>query len=90
MDKEELGERLVEARKRNTAHKYEEQFTTTVRVAGKGESKSRAFADALNHVQAAVMKSSSRILLRIEPQDVTVVHAREAVRKRRFCSSFAP
>ena len=58
-----------------------EQFTTTVRVAGKGESKSRAFADALNHVQAAVMKSSSRILLRIEPQDVTVVHAREAVRK---------
>ncbi|EPF42210.1 putative cytoplasmic protein, partial [Klebsiella pneumoniae subsp. pneumoniae CIP 52.145 = B5055] len=25
-----------------------EQFTTTVRVAGKGESKSRAFADALN------------------------------------------
>ncbi|MCG6522840.1 DUF4312 family protein, partial [Vibrio parahaemolyticus] len=50
-----------------------EQFTTTVRVAGKGESKSRAFADALNHVQAAVMKSSSRILLRIEPQDVTVV-----------------
>ncbi|PLL03976.1 cytoplasmic protein, partial [Klebsiella pneumoniae] len=26
-----------------------EQFTTTVRVAGKGESKSRAFADALNH-----------------------------------------
>ncbi len=28
------------------------------------------------------MKSSSRILLRIEPQDVTVVHAREAVRKR--------
>ncbi len=46
-----------------------EQFTTTVRVAGKGESKSRAFADALNHVQAAVMKSSSRILLRIEPQE---------------------
>lgn len=65
-----------------------EQFTTTVRVAGKGESKSRAFADALNHVQAAVMKTSSHILLRIEPQDVTVVHAREAVRKRPSCSSF--
>ncbi len=87
MDKEELGERLVEARKK-TAHKYEEQFTTTVRVAGKGESKSRAFADALNHVQAAVMKSSSRILLRIEPQDVTVVHAREAVRKEAFLFFF--
>ncbi len=65
-----------------------EQFTTTVRVAGKGESKSRAFADALNHVQAAVMKSSSRILLRIEPQDVTVVHAREAVRKEAFLFFF--
>ena len=61
-----------------------EQFTTTVRVAGKGESKSRAFADALNHV----MKSSSRILLRIEPQDVTVVHAREAVRKEAFLFFF--
>ncbi|UMX63895.1 DUF4312 family protein [Klebsiella pneumoniae] len=65
-----------------------EQFTTTVRVAGKGESKSRAFAAALNHVQAAVMKSSSRILLRIEPQDVTVVHAREAVRKEAFLFFF--
>lgn len=65
-----------------------EQFTTTVRVAGKGESKSRAFADALNHVQAAVMKTSSHILLRIEPQDVTVVHAREAVRKEAFLFFF--
>ncbi|MDU2481069.1 MAG: DUF4312 family protein [Klebsiella sp.] len=63
-----------------------EQFTTTVRVAGKGESKSRAFADAL--VQAAVMKTSSHILLRIEPQDVTVVHAREAVRKEAFLFFF--
>lgn len=65
-----------------------EQFTTTVRVAGKGESKSRAFADALNHVQAAVMKSSSRILLRIEPQDVTVFMRAKRYEKRRFCSSF--
>ena len=47
-----------------------EQFTTTVRVTGKGESKTRAFADALNHVQAAVMKTSSHILLRIEPQNI--------------------
>ncbi len=29
-----------------------EQFTTTVRVKGKGDAKARAFADALNHVQA--------------------------------------
>ena len=65
-----------------------EQFTTTVRGTGKGESKTRAFADALNHVQAAVMKTSSRILLRIEPQDVAVVHAREAVRKEAFLFFF--
>jgi uncharacterized protein (TIGR03578 family) len=65
-----------------------EQFTTTVSVKGKGESKARAFADALNHVQAAVMKTSPHILLRIEPQDVKVVHAHEATRKKRFCSSF--
>jgi uncharacterized protein (TIGR03578 family) len=66
-----------------------EQFTTTVRVKGKGEPK-RAFADALNHVQAAVMKASPHILLRIEPQDVQVVHAREAVRKEAFLFFFAP
>ena len=54
-----------------------EQFTTTVRVTGKGEAKARAFADALNHVQAAVMKASPHILLRIEPQDVQVVQARK-------------
>jgi len=65
-----------------------EQFTTTVRVTGKGESKTRAFADALNHVQAAVMKTSSHILLRIEPQDVAVIYAREAVRKEAFLFFF--
>ncbi|PWC09551.1 cytoplasmic protein [Brenneria roseae subsp. americana] len=64
------------------------QFTTTVRVRGKGETKSRAFADALNHVQATVMQSSPHILLRIEPQDVQVVHAREAVRKEAFLFFF--
>ncbi|KNC90974.1 DUF4312 family protein [Trabulsiella odontotermitis] len=65
-----------------------EQFTTTVKVKGKGDSKARAFSDALNHVQAAVMKSSPHILLRIEPQDVQVVHAREAVRKEAFLFFF--
>ncbi len=40
-----------------------------------GESKRQAtpkhapFADALNHVQSAVMRESRHILLRIEPQD---------------------
>ena len=62
-----------------------EQFTTTVRVKGKGDAKARAFADALNHVQAAVMKASPHILLRIEPQDV---QAQEAVRKEAFLFFF--
>lgn len=65
-----------------------EQFTTTVRVKGKGEDKARAFADALSHVQAAVMKTSPRILLRIEPQDVEVVQAQVAVRKEAFLFIF--
>ena len=64
-----------------------EQFTTTVRVKGKGDAKARAFADALNHVQAAVMKASPHILLRIEPQDVQVVQA-QAVRKEAFLFFF--
>ncbi|MGR7122128.1 DUF4312 family protein [Klebsiella aerogenes] len=65
-----------------------ELFTTTVRVKGKGEAKARAFADALNQVQGTVMKSSPHILLRIEPQDVSVVHAQEAVRKEAFLFFF--
>ena len=90
MDKEELGERPVQAAKETRRLSMKEQFTTTVRVTGKGETKARAFADALNHVQAAVMKASPHILLRIEPQDVQVVQARESVRKEAFYSSFAP
>ncbi|EDX9482917.1 DUF4312 family protein [Salmonella enterica] len=65
-----------------------ETFTTTVRVKGKGETKARAFAAALNHVQAAVMKASPHILLRIEPQDVRVVQAHETVRKEAFLFFF--
>jgi uncharacterized protein (TIGR03578 family) len=61
-----------------------EQFTTTVSVTGKGESKARAFADALNHVQAAVMKTSPHILLRIEPQDVRLFMRVKRYGKRRF------
>lgn len=65
-----------------------EQFITTVRVKGKGETKARAFSDALNHVQAAVMNASPHILLRIEPQEVEVVHAHEATRKEGFLFFF--
>ncbi|AFJ48575.1 DUF4312 family protein [Shimwellia blattae] len=65
-----------------------EQFTTTVSVSGKGDSKEKAFADALNKVQGSVMKSSPHILLRIEPQDVKVVSAQVTARKEAFLFFF--
>lgn len=65
-----------------------EQLTKTVRVSGKGDTKSKAFADALSHVQGTVMKATSHILLRIEPQDVKVVKAQVAVRKEAFLFIF--
>jgi len=65
-----------------------EQFTSTVNVSGKGDSKEKAFADALSRVQSTLLKSSGKVLLRIEPQDVRVVLARESVRKERFLFFF--
>lgn len=65
-----------------------ETFTTTVNVSGKGESKERAFADALSRVQNTVLKATNKVLLRIEPQDVKVVQARQSVRKEKFLFFF--
>lgn len=65
-----------------------EQFTTTVNVSGKGDSKEKAFADALSRVQSSLLKTSGKVLLRIEPQEVRVVLARESVRKERFLFFF--
>lgn len=65
-----------------------EHFTTTVNVSGKGDSKARAFADALSRVQNTLLKSTSKVLLRIEPQEVQVVQARERVRKEKFLFFF--
>jgi uncharacterized protein (TIGR03578 family) len=65
-----------------------EQFTTTVNVSGKGDSKERAFADALSRVQNTVLKSTNKVLLRIEPEDVKVVQARESVRLEKFLFFF--
>ena len=58
-----------------------EQYTTSVKVEGKGDSKAKAFASALANVQGAVLKSTNNILLRIEPQDVSVVKAEEKITK---------
>lgn len=65
-----------------------EQFTTTVNVSGKGDSKGKAFADALSRVQNTVLKSTSKILLRIEPVDVQVLHATQTVSTERFLFFF--
>lgn len=67
-----------------------EQYTTSVKVEGKGDSKAKAFASALANVQGAVLKSTNNILLRIEPQDVSVVKAEEKITKEKFLFFFLP
>lgn len=42
-----------------------EQYTTQVQVKGKGDTKGKAFANALGNVQNTVLKSTQNILLRI-------------------------
>lgn len=65
-----------------------EHFSDMVKVSGRGDTKAKAFSDALNQVQGTVLKSSPYILLRIEPQDVRVVQARVQVRKEAFLFFF--
>ncbi|ARJ42340.1 cytoplasmic protein [Pantoea alhagi] len=67
-----------------------QQFTTSVLVNGKGDTQSRAFADALSHVQHKVLQSTQKVLLRIEPQDVKVIRAQQSVRKEKFLFFFLP
>ncbi|HBH68867.1 DUF4312 family protein [Erwinia persicina] len=65
-----------------------EQFTTTVSVSGKGDSKGKAFADGLSRVQNTVLKSTSKILLRIEPVDVKVRRAEVQIKTEKFLFFF--
>ncbi|CNC52964.1 DUF4312 family protein [Yersinia intermedia] len=67
-----------------------EQYTTQVQVKGKGDSKEKAFANALGNVQNTVLKSTQNILLRIEPQDVTVLNAELSVKNEKFLFFFLP
>jgi uncharacterized protein (TIGR03578 family) len=57
-------------------------------VQGKGDSKAKAFADALSKVQQQVLRTSQKILLRIEPMDVRVLRAQESVRREKFLFFF--
>jgi len=65
-----------------------QQYETQVTVQGKGDSKAKAFADALSKVQQQVLRTSQKILLRIEPMDVRVLRAQESVRKEKFLFFF--
>ncbi|WP_168394693.1 DUF4312 family protein [Erwinia amylovora] len=65
-----------------------EQFATTVKVSGKGDSKAKAFAAALSQVQNTVLKSSNRVLLRIDPVEVKVLRAGLCVSKEKFLFLF--
>lgn len=67
-----------------------EHFTTRVNVSGKGASSDKAFADALSHVQPQLLKSSGKVLLRIEPLDVQVLSAQLQVRSEKFLFFFLP
>jgi uncharacterized protein (TIGR03578 family) len=65
-----------------------EQYTTQVQVKGKGDTKGKAFANALGNVQNTVLKSTQNILLRIEPQDIKVLRAELSVKKEKFLFFF--
>ncbi len=65
-----------------------EHLKTSVRVSGKGDTKQKAIADALNAVQRTVLKGSSNIILRIEPQDVEIVSASVKASTEKFLFVF--
>ncbi|ADU70807.1 MAG: DUF4312 family protein [Pantoea sp.] len=65
-----------------------QQYVTQVTVQGKGDSKAKAFADALSKVQQQVLRTTQKILLRIEPQDVRVLRAQERVKTEKFLFFF--
>ncbi|MCD1126772.1 DUF4312 family protein [Jinshanibacter sp. LJY008] len=67
-----------------------EHLKTSVRVSGRGDTKQKAIADALNSVQHKVLKESTNIILRIEPQDVEIVNATVKVSNEKFLFFFLP
>ncbi|WP_159564308.1 DUF4312 family protein [Budvicia diplopodorum] len=67
-----------------------EHLKTSVRVSGKGDTKQKAIADALNSVQRTVLKDTSNIILRIEPQDVEIVSASVKATTEKFLFVFLP
>lgn len=66
------------------------QTVQKVLVAGKGENKTTAFANALAEVSKKVMKDSAEVLLRIEPKQVQLVTAKSTTVTERFLWFFLP
>lgn len=64
------------------------QSTRTVIVQGKGNTKTDAFADALMGIRKAVMGNAGEVLLRIEPENVTLVKAKQHITKEAFLFFF--
>jgi uncharacterized protein (TIGR03578 family) len=62
----------------------------TVRVSGTGPTRERAFAAAVQQVQARVGKETEGICFRVEPLDVTVVSAIEHRWSERFLGVLFP
>jgi uncharacterized protein (TIGR03578 family) len=64
------------------------QSIRTVFVQGKGNTKTDAFADALMGIRKAVMVNAGEVLLRIEPENVTLVKAKQYITKEAFLFFF--
>ena len=62
----------------------------TVRVVGKGETKQKAFADALSAIQKRVVQNEAYVTLQITPLKVTPVSLNEESYKERFLFLFFP
>lgn len=62
----------------------------TVRVTGQGETKQKAFADALSHIQTQVVKDEAFVTLQITPVAITPVRLNVAARQERFLFLFFP
>lgn len=65
-------------------------FETVVEVSGKGKTKQQALASALAGVQRALCNGENHVLVRIQPQNVVMVEAKELKRIERFLFFFLP
>ncbi|RRK09601.1 DUF4312 family protein [Lactiplantibacillus garii] len=62
----------------------------TVRVAGKGETKQKAFANALSQIQKQVVDNTDQVTLQIVPVKVIPVRLRATAYRERFLFLFFP